>query len=1116
MDSFTDRLIFHAALSGPFEPLRFRYWTPAEQAALILRVPAKLRGRARVVRAAREENDDWSAALAQLAPQCDEILDGGTYKWVMRTSERRRVLATFAGRHNLLKQLWRSRAPRHDDLFGRLLRDCLTLNHPLSPDGLRPKDLRSAISASIFAQSILTIPRRDEVKVFERALYAQALVAAEQAKLKAVLPTDFVGRAGEIDAMANFLGQGIVEPPLKSTGSAKAPRRLLLTGSPGLGKSAFLSALVGRLKSEAGAPYVVSLDFDQFTLSRGNAIAWMEELTRQIGKQADSVNADLDRVRRFHSAQRAATTNQSDPESAAARLLADAGPCLASLPQRPIVLLADTIEEIIARDPRERFENAPRNTLFHRFITWAETLGGVPASNMFPWVRLVCSGRTGPPAATDVLKDWFEAVLELPLLDDAASEALLASRDSTLSETAREGIVNAVGGHPLLLLLVQRHLLGLRTAERAEVIEGLEKAGLRGALPADALRTLYSRFIKRLRIKGLPAGMTEEQFQLLAFPGLLLREVTSDLLSAVIGPAVGVDLKDAAVASGALQALREQVWLVLPGDGATLRHRPDVRHVMLPLMLPNVAHDGPVATVGADPELAAQARRVLNLGIAWYESHQTEPGAREEAGYLRALRGQPKDIAHFRNDPSLSLSVGSAAGEDRFVFPIESLAILNYLSDGRQPLSAAEIAALPEDLRFEVTVRQESAALKSFGGTEAFQMPSTAATSLADGVAVTALSAAELFFQGQTSQDAYGILNNRGLHDAIEVAFLRADFAAVSDWGWTALRRIDHWPDLAKPLGISGEFQSSWLWRTALASVVARSAQAQPFLPAMGPLPGESGAPSAASVFDMSAGVRDIEALMDLTWAGNAPSLLGENPLPHSEVEISLGAPVRVTDFREMRMLAASSVSRRALVVRGAWSSFTRISAALPLLDRRAASLVPGAEASQSELAGMLQDLWSSGESGDSALIESLFDRLDLLTFESEGQLHKFKMVSRLDQSSRTALDLLVRGTTPELHTTLATSLMQRPTAEILAAVKVISGRALYWPKGLTRTVGSSGRLEGSPKLAAMHRLIRFVDLCGLLTVFVADLADRSKATDLGAVARLLQELDRRWVVPEL
>ncbi len=1083
MDDLGERLIAHAALSGPFEPARFRYRPPGDR-------------RGRKIAAGEGQgvgDDEWSRALAGLAPLCDEVAEDGVQKWVMRTADRGRELARLASRPGLVQRLYRLRPPRKGDAFATTLLACVG-RAPLPDAASVPaEDLREAIGAAIFAGGMVEEPRRSAIKDFEKALYRSAVAQAQRRRLDAVLPQPLCGRDAERAAVVACLRRGRIVPPLQPTGGGpEASGRLLLTGSPGMGKSAFLADLVQALGREDPAPFVVAFDFDQLTLTRGSVVAWAEELTRQIAAQAPEVESRLSRIRSEHAARRA-NTDRPPGEPEARALLGDAWEAMRELRPRPLVLIADTIEEVTARDSVEQFERAPQDTLFSQLVTWANDLQSMPAPPLGPFVsaRLVAAGRTAPPVADEVLAGWFQARLDLPELDDAAANELLA-REPKLDPATCARSVAAIGGHPLHLLMLRKHLAGLRRRERAALLAALEAEGLRGALPEAVTQVLYSRFLDRLRIEHLPSGLRPDDIRKFAHPGLLLREVDARALAEVIGPATDVDLSDPGLAAAALAALRDQVWLVVPGEHGSVRHRPDVRRVMLPMML--------------DPQNAGISR-MLGAAVTWFESRPGDPGALQEAAYLRALRGAPEDVARFASDPSLAPSVVSLGGSDIAVMPLVSQAILKFLARPDEPLSDAELAALPDPWRTEAGVRQEGSALKAFGG---------AARKAPGGVGTTLEKPHFAFDWGQLSSDAYEVLENRTLHDAVEVAFLESDFDYVAELGSTAIRHIRRWPDLARPLGLRTPFHETWLWRSMLAFALhppqldadeplLRNLRAIEGALAVDPLSSSAlGQPS----LDQAA--FDLLPLVEIADPGRERPRMRVWPW---------GPRPWLRDFRELRLAASFAGLRNALVGQDE-VEIALITAALPIFadpleeafeilerDAPAEHVRPERQSLEELIVGVRShdEAWTDR-------IAAVYDRVDELSLEPRGSWSLAVYPRRDGPAARRAVAALLRGTTPELHASIVTSLIRLPPDVLDAAVGQAALASRSWPPRLTAEVREVAALGGRSKAPALRRLVRWLDLCGMLAPFLGDLRAHQDTPDLAAPLQLLRALDRWWL----
>ncbi|WP_210526912.1 hypothetical protein [Rubellimicrobium arenae] len=1042
---------------------------------------------------------EWSSALAELAPLCEEVTANGAQMWMMRSAERGRELAALAERPEFVARLYRQRPPLRHDVFATILQRCLSSGPLPVVQEVSAADLREAISAAIFAGSMVLDPRRDAIKAFEQALYRRVAAESQAARMKAVLPRPLVGRVEERTALLDFLRHGLVRAPFQQIGDP-VDGRLLLTGSPGIGKSAFLADVLQTLRSDTPKTYAVHFDFDQLTLMRGSVVAWAEELTRQIGSQWADAEPLLSRVRAEHSRRRlgrSAASVASSAESDAAALVEDAWKALSGIPLGPIAIVADTIEEITARDSLEQFEHAPQDTRFSQLLDWVRALRdiSVPPAGPFSAVRLLASGRTAPPVDRATLAQWFAAVLDLPDLDDDAADAMLTGRDASLEARSRARIIAAVGGHPLHLLMVQQHITGLRPTDRAALLAELEVEGLRGALPETVTRTLYSRFIDRLRIRDLPAGLKDDDIRKLARSGLLLREVTEPLLAEVVGLAAKVALSGPGLAKAALTALREQVWLVVPGERGSIRHRPDVRRVMLPMVLSR-----------RDPAI----RALLDAAVAWFEDRPLEVGAIEEAGYLRALRGDPEDVAVL-GDPSRAASVLSLAGGDLAVMPLVSQAILKFTARPAEPLSAAELAALPEPRRVEALARQESAALRSFGGTKARPGVQAAPVSLPvdqPGRSKEPTRIPIAFEWSNVSSDAYDVLNNRTLHDAVEVAFLESDFGRVAELGWTAIRHVSRWPDLTRPLSLSTPFEMTWLWRSMLAFAVRppsfHEAMETPLITELLAEEKKLEDPD----HDVRASAPDepffYEARFDLLPLLHLASIPRE--LRHVSVP-PWRSYARLNDLRELRLAASIPGLRHALaherfVAVGVPSALPLL--AEPLVDPVVRKITSGAGTNLPAIVELVLSAPSNPH-----LLDELSDRLDDVFDVRDVQVSV--SVNHDDPVGRRSLAAMLRGTTPELHATIVASLLRLPPTAVIDTVEEISRSARFWPSALSQLVSTSSELGGRSRAPVLRRLVRWLDLCRLLDGFLADLAARMPAPEVSAQIDLLRTLDRLW-----
>ncbi|PTW46068.1 hypothetical protein [Rhodovulum kholense] len=1083
------RAIAHAALSGPFAPARFLY--------------------AATDAASRAE------ALGQLAALCHEVVRGGDILWTMHTAERTQTLKALVRQPDLLARLWRKRPPLKDDAFGRALRACLTGTGPLDADALCPEGddrqprLRAAISAAILAQALVPADRRAAVRAFEMELYRRSVELAEAARRKLVLPRALSGRGAERTAALAFMTGGTAPAPAETLAGdpGRLARVMLITGSPGMGKSAFLADLTPRLGGLVPPRWVISFDFDQTTLAHGGPVAWTEEVTRQIGMQAPELDGPLSAARSARALERQSMTGEATI-SAADLLLEDARAILTEAGPRPFAVVLDTIEEITAQDMRDAFAESPTFTLFYRLLAWLDRLAMLAPEGPGA-ITAIASGRTAPPVDDRLRALWFDAWLDLAALAAEDARELLALRCPELPEPARAALVAAVGGHPLHLLLTGRHLDGLAAKDRARVIDDLGREGLAGMPAETVLRTLYSRFLDRLRVRGLPEGLDRDAIKALAHPGLLLREVTEPLLAGVIAPAVGVDLSPPGHAAAAFKALGEQVWLVSTEPGGTrIRHRRDVRRVMLPMMLtrPEPAH-----------------LRVLDAAIARHEAD----GLPDEAAYLQALKG---DTDWLRAHPERAGAVLSLAGEDLEVMRLSVRALLKHFAPRAGALSRAEIDALPPDLAREAREAEDLRSMRQTGARATASeratrkklvldrqlMPEqTLASGQQSGDTVTELGPPLLATWIGPNSDGGTVLNDRRLQASMETAFDDLELERASTLGWDALSRIGQWPDLTRPLPVETPWQDHWLWRLTLAGMIVPPPSGWREIGPFGLIAsGEVDAKLiAAEGVDLGAAFYDFDALCQDRPPG----------LPEVETSPMLQSP---SGLRLVRRLTGSTLGRA--VLRAATrtdKSFFAVPAHLPLLARDLLDWLARPSDVPRLVSGLVEG--HPGKPDFAALAEALAADPGRVKTEAERIFAgaafapgdtEIRALVRLDGPvPAPVLRLIARGQTPELHRAVAAALLNRlPRTRAATCFEPVAVAVPVWPKRAARSLEElvAPRTSEFDRHDRALELIRYTDLCGLLPQLVTEMAARGPAPQLKALKALFDEMDRRWTWP--
>lgn len=170
------------------------------------------------------------------------------------------------------------------------------------------------------------------------------------------------------------------------------------------------------------------------TLLRGDLVAWSEEITRQLGQQIPEAALGLSALRRALAEKRLTSGHEVD-FSAADQLIRDASAILEDFAPRPIVILIDTIEEIIAQDMRDTFADSLTDMKFYALFGWIMRMAAQFAMGE---VRVIYSGRIAPQVPEDQLQLWFDGALELePSTIQRAKSSCRTLRPTTAPPPAR-------------------------------------------------------------------------------------------------------------------------------------------------------------------------------------------------------------------------------------------------------------------------------------------------------------------------------------------------------------------------------------------------------------------------------------------------------------------------------------------------------------------------------------------------------------------------------------------------------------------------------------------------------------------------------------------------------
>ena len=546
---------------------------------------------------------DFGALLADCTVMRHE---GAPPAWSLRLDVRQQVLQRLGTREAMLQALEANPVRPHDgiqEVFETYLRG-----------GSLPLEQQDASGMKAVARVVEwtgdlleNVPSEDVLKAhFDRD---QLLLP-----LRALADRHFSGRSAELGALRDFVG---VLPPttLKnrvSRGitrvlrgvSRSQPQALMVHGLGGVGKSTLIAHfLLEHIEAppEFRFPYVY-LDFDRSDLNPQEPVTLVAEAARQLAAQFPEVRADALELRaallaELHTTHR--RRRSSAPEADVPVSTAPFTETIYRLLQRvartdtPVLVVLDTFELVQHRGPQAE------DTLW-RFL---ERL-----RQNEPRVRVVLSGRA--PMQRPEIK-----LLPIGNLDDEAAFVHLASLGVTDPVLART-IFDKVTGHPLCLRLAAR------LVQEDAGLQALDSVRTRDAflMRLDAALVqgmLYERLLGQL-------GLRDKQLFKLAHPGLVLRRVTPDIILHLLAGHCGLELTGADEAQVLFDQLRNCVWVVEQMADGSLRHRPDLRSIMLPLLVADTRFS--VASIHA-------------AAVQYYDQRSSPPDRAEEI-YHRLMLGQ--------------------------------------------------------------------------------------------------------------------------------------------------------------------------------------------------------------------------------------------------------------------------------------------------------------------------------------------------------------------------------------------------------------------------------------------------------------------------------------------
>lgn len=610
--------------------------------------------------------DDRAAVIDGLAALCDEVeVAGSGYRhWAMRPEGRRLVLQTMVTRPDFTSLLDAIEVPP-DDFFATYLRQGLR-GEDLSllvPPGGAPYspgstvDLDCLLRAARFLQGLPTV--RTNTGDLERRVRREIALTEENEALQAVVPPRLVGREFEYEALLEY------RSTVLATDGDWVPC-FVLVGPGGVGKSALVSKFVSDQRRDAGAAPLIHLDFDRATLIGATPLDLTFEFTRQLGLAEFALEQTMDEFRErtrslLGGQENVGIDSRGGASSAAQRDLAS---LLSAWKHHssPVTIVFDTFEEVAIRGV----------TAVRDALRWVADLR---STVQLQQVHLIVCGREVMPDAPHLKAEdvaaMFDVHRQLSLEDLTTDKAVELLTELGVEPALAQRLPPVFGGNPLVLKLLHRFV----TTNDSDEIDQLLAEGTKARQDAPSgevgLRFVYERILNRIKKPRVKA---------LAYPGVVLRRVTPELILKVLAPTcpVPLDVTTPAEAELAFNELAEHVWLVTRVAKDTVVHRADVRR----LLVPGLEHSSDVDT------------RAIHVAAARYYAERPtsvpEDVARiEEIYHLGLLDDLPENMSE-----SLAEEVVRQLAADIEYWPVRSRATVKSLAGRHIQLTEEEVATL--------------------------------------------------------------------------------------------------------------------------------------------------------------------------------------------------------------------------------------------------------------------------------------------------------------------------------------------------------------------------------------------------------------------------------------
>lgn len=427
----------------------------------------------------------------------------------------------------------------------------------------------------------------------------------------------FAGRDNELRRLRSFVdeldSQGVLESltrvtkrvgrALEGTFGGAQSRMLMLSAPGGLGKSTLIAKFfLDHALGSSSFPFAY-LDFDRGTIQPRSPEQLLIETARQVAILYPELSGPVGLLRSELRRGLAEKGASSLPELCG-RFREILQQAIAQSRAGSFLLVLDTVE-VIQSDPAA--------------VAGVRAFLINLAGDGFPELAVVVSGRREVDEF-EIPSLWSMERLRLEaLLPRDATQMVTLLGESLLSNWPFAWSTKIVG--PASAPAIRREPLTLRVAvEIVRQAEASERDGLVDEIAKEGLAA-DSSFVGKLYEKRVLDHVSDPNARKLAWPGLVVRRLTRDIVARVLAPLCELAPDEAMLA---FDRLGQEVWIV-ERDGDALRHRPDLRARTLPLMR---LHKRELFD------------RLVSATIAYFEGEgATTTDAAIELVYYRLLRG---------------------------------------------------------------------------------------------------------------------------------------------------------------------------------------------------------------------------------------------------------------------------------------------------------------------------------------------------------------------------------------------------------------------------------------------------------------------------------------------